>query len=225
MCTVSFFPLENGFVITSSRDESVHRGVTLPPLAYKYNQVTIIYPRDEKGLGTWIGYNEHKSVAVLLNGAFEKHEYKPPYKQSRGTIIPHVLQNHNAATAIESYDLKGIEPFTLILFCKQQLFQYKWNEKILHKTALSINERHLWNSVTLYSKEMEEKNSNMLLTVNDNVEAVYSFHQLKKYELQLPEESERNNIKTISISQLIIDNNSILFNYNDLKVANELAIV
>lgn len=225
MCTVSFVPAKDNIIISSNRDESIHRGITIPPKNYSSNRVTITYPKDEKGLGTWIGYNEFNSMAVLLNGAFENHLHKPPYKHSRGLIIPQILQYSNSFASFEELDLNGIEPFTLLLYGNNQLVQYKWTGTILDKKELSTTSCHLWNSATLYSKQMEEANKeelNHFFSTSISKEEIYWFHQSKKYELQQPENSWLNDIKTISITQIIIQSSLPAMFYHDLLPAPNL---
>lgn len=205
MCTVTYIPVKNGAVITSNRDEHFARGKTLLPQCYLHNGSTITYPKDEKGNGTWIGFNERNIAAVLLNGAFEKHLRKSDYKQSRGFIIPAILQKTDPFTGIENIDFAGIEPFTMIVFGNSQLVQYRWDETKLHKAELDTATLHLWSSATLYSSQMQQKNSLELLQLyHDNVSSndILDFHKKKKYELQLPDDSEANGIKTVSITQI-----------------------
>ena len=127
MCTVSFVPLNSSVLITSNRDESISRGLTLYPKEYKINNIKCTFPKDEKSLGTWIGYNEFNDVAVLLNGAFIKHESKTPYKKSRGLIITEMLSNPSSINDLEQQNFTDIEPFTLIVYSKEKLFEYKIN--------------------------------------------------------------------------------------------------
>lgn len=216
MCTVSFVPTKQGAIISSNRDENVARGNTISPTTYVENKVKLVYPKDEKGTGTWIGYNEFNFMAVLLNGAFEKHLYKPPYKQSRGLIIPFVLSNNNPIAAIQHYNFNEIEPFTLILFGNNNLLEFRWDGKKLFTQKLSNQQCHLWNSATLYSKELEAKNRNELVDGYLNSispKDIYQFHITKKYELQLPLDSAINNIKTVSLTQLIATPNSTKMEY------------
>ncbi|MFY8127448.1 MAG: NRDE family protein [Chitinophagaceae bacterium] len=219
MCTVSFVPTISGVIITSNRDENILRGNTNYPLEYFENKVSHVYPKDEKGSGTWIGYNEFNYVAVLLNGAFEKHVSKPPYKQSRGKIIPTILSCNNPTLAVEQINFIGIEPFTLILYGNKSLVEYKWDGNKLHSNFLHSNQCYLWNSATLYSKEMEVQNQkelNYLCSSLTSKNDVFDFHYSKKYELQLPQNSALNNIKTVSITQVIIVQNHAEMVYKDL---------
>ena len=75
MCTVSFIPLQNGFLLTSNRDEKIYRP-TIAPQVYIENDLKLLYPKDEKAGGTWIVAKEDGTTIVLLNGAFVNHQKK-----------------------------------------------------------------------------------------------------------------------------------------------------
>lgn len=76
MCSVSYIPLANGYLLTSSRDEC-HLRETLPPRSYLHAGKKIVYPMDARSGGTWIAGCNDETVACILNGAFEKHEKNP----------------------------------------------------------------------------------------------------------------------------------------------------
>lgn len=222
MCTVSFVPLKDSVLITSNRDESVVRGLTLPTKEYWINNIKSTYPKDEKSVGTWIGYNEYNSIAVLLNGAFIKHESTPPYKKSRGLIITEILSTKNSIETVDKYDFNDIEPFTLILYQNYLLIEFRWDGKELFKKHLSTNACHLWNSATLYSNKIEKNNQldlKLLLSNTITQKEILDFHKSKKYETQLREQSIINNIKTLSITQVVFSNEKTEMLYKDLMPA------
>lgn len=47
MCTVTFYPTQNGFVLTSSRDEQKQRA-TFPPQFYQLNQEALFFQKIKK---------------------------------------------------------------------------------------------------------------------------------------------------------------------------------
>ena len=69
MCTVSFLPLDNGFILTSNRDERALRKPAEFPATYQSNSGTVTFPRDGKAGGTWIAASKTKMIC-LLNGGF-----------------------------------------------------------------------------------------------------------------------------------------------------------
>ena len=86
MCTVTFYPNNNEYILTSSRDEVKYRP-TLPPKRYNINNQEITFPKDEVAGGTWIATNNNTKTVCLLNGAFERHQRKESYSRSRGLIL------------------------------------------------------------------------------------------------------------------------------------------
>lgn len=91
MCTVTYLPLgNNNFILTSNRDETPLRKTVLPK-EYLENGVELTYPKDLLAGGTWIGLSEKKRLVCLLNGGFETHERKTPYKMSRGVLVKKIL--------------------------------------------------------------------------------------------------------------------------------------
>ena len=65
MCTVTFIPHQNGFYLTSNRDEKVTRSKAIHPKIVEHNQVKLIYPKDNDHNGTWICLKENNLAACL----------------------------------------------------------------------------------------------------------------------------------------------------------------
>lgn len=223
MCTVTFVPLEEGFLITSNRDEKKNRA-TIAPKIYAVADSKLMFPKDKKAGGTWIVAKNDGTCIVLLNGAFEKHQVKEKYSKSRGIILFEVIQNQNPIAYFSTINLDGVEPFTLIVFQNNQLIELKWDENQKHVIEHSCKEQHIWSSSTLYSKEQRNlrqkwfndfKNINMPLSE----EKILSFHNNTQ-----PQNSEfglvinrENNIKTVSITQVKLQNNVVQMKYLDME--------
>lgn len=222
MCTVTYIPTAEGCIITSNRDEKITRERALSPQEYLIDGKKIIFPKDPKAGGTWVAHNETK-IIVLLNGAQEKHIPKPNYRKSRGLIVLDLITAENSLDCWKSIDLTDIEPFTIVLFENDKLVQLQWNE--VEKSTLQFDETqfHIWSSSTLYSKEIRDQRKEwfqgFIETKNcPTPEEILNFHQFtesenKDFGLQI----NRNNIlKTISISQCLVNNNEIKMIYLDL---------
>jgi len=93
MCTVSFIPLQNGFLLTSNRDEKSYRP-TISPQVYTENEMKLLYPKDEKAGGTWIVARNDGTSIILLNGAFINHIKLTNYRKSRGQFYWKLLKLH-----------------------------------------------------------------------------------------------------------------------------------
>jgi uncharacterized protein with NRDE domain len=87
MCTVSYFRNGKQFIVTSNRDEHKDRPMALVPIQEILENVTLFYPKDPKGNGTWFSVKSDGSAFVLMNGAEKKHIPKPTYRKSRGLIL------------------------------------------------------------------------------------------------------------------------------------------
>jgi hypothetical protein len=157
MCTVTFIPAGDKLYLTSNRDEKLLRKRALPPLLYSHEDVRLIYPKDEDAGGTWIALNENGNVAVLLNGGFQSHVSTPPYKKSRGLVFLDIIRSYLPTNFFLNADFSGIEPFTIIIFQQNKLFECRWTgDKKFHK-ELNTCETHIWSSATLYDDQVREK--------------------------------------------------------------------
>ena len=90
MCLVSFVPLKNGIVITSSRDEDTKREKPVLIRDWIRQEKSLNFPQDVKG-GTWIGYDNFNNFLVILNGGRTKHQRAAAYRKSRGLIVLDLL--------------------------------------------------------------------------------------------------------------------------------------
>lgn len=226
MCTVSFVNANGKIIITSNRDEQVLRSA-IEPKNYLINNKKILFPKDPKAGGTWYAIDESANVLVLLNGAAEKHSHRPPYRKSRGLIVLDIISFHSPIELWDTIDLENIEPFTLVLYQNQNLYQLRWNGTEKEKLILDISKNYIWSSTTLYPKEIREQRSkwfyNFLETKTEITETeMFNFH---RYTEEKNTENglviNRNDfLKTLSITQTVIDKNKVKMTYSDL-IKNE----
>lgn len=222
MCTVTYVPLKNGCCITSNRDENILREKAIPPTKFIIKDKNIFFPKDPKSGGTWFAH-DNKNIIVLLNGAEEKHQSKENYRKSRGLIVIELISSKNPIHEWKKINLKDIEPFTIVLYSNNKLFQLQWNEIEKKQKELDATNNYIWSSSTLYNKEIRKERSlwfyNLMHSENEiNADSLINFHKYTKeenkdYGLQI----NRNNLlKTVSITQCILSNNNITFKYIDL---------
>jgi uncharacterized protein with NRDE domain len=93
-----------------------------------------------KAGGTWYVVDEKGTVLVLLNGANEKHVAGLNYRKSRGLIVLDIIGNVSPRDYWNTIDLDRIEPFTIVLFQDQELFQLRWNGADKEAIKLDANE-------------------------------------------------------------------------------------
>ncbi len=153
MCTVSYLPFQNGFILTSSRDEKITRPPAILSYPVFYHDQEVTFPKDPLGQGSWIATSKSRTVC-LLNGAFTAHEPKPPYKHSRGLVVLHAFDYSTIYQFASEYDFTGLEPFTLLMIEMGSLLVLRWTGSQLFKIEKDAFEPHIWSSATLYSPEI-----------------------------------------------------------------------
>ncbi len=128
----------------------------------------------------------------------------------------------------KSIDLDNIEPFTLVLFQNQKLYQLRWDGTQKETTSLDITQNYVWSSSTLYPKEVRETRSqwfySFLETKPDiTPDEMLNFH---RYTEEKNQENglviNRNNeMKTLSITQSVIEKNKVTILHCDLLSQKE----
>lgn len=221
MCTVSFFNTGNSLIFTSNRDEKKDREKAVFPEVIALENNVLYFPKDKKAAGTWFVTDENGNVAILLNGAFQKHESKSSYRKSRGIILLDLAKSKNILHEFRNYDLLEIEPFQLLVFSQKELFRLLWDGNDKHEIMVNKDENHLLSSKTLYNDQIvnERKNifENFQKEENINSDEILEFHKNHQIEKEPNiEEIIKEKFITVSITQLIITDQNIEFCYNDL---------
>lgn len=236
MCTVSFVTSNGKIILTSNRDEKIIRPNAVEPRNYFINNKNIIFPKDPKASGTWYAVTETANVAILLNGAAEKHYLKPAYRKSRGIILLDIISADSPIESWVTIDLFEIEPFTIVLFQEKKLYQLRWNEVKKQRIELDVSKNHIWSSSTLYPKVIREKRARWFydfLNSKNQITALEIIHFHRYTENNNHEDGlviNRNNLlKTLSITQTVVEKNKIDIIYLDLiqeiKFENNLIII
>ncbi len=214
MCTVSYIPNKNGFVVTSNRDENPLRITKSPKKITLANDRVVTAPIDALEGGTWIAMDENGRVACLLNGAFQKHIRQTKYRRSRGHFIIEAFEATNFEDYAASVFLDNIEPFTLLLFESNRIQKLIWDGKKKYIWELSSDAVHLWSSSTLYSSENHAEKEHYFIKcleakgLNEN-----NILQIHGKDYDTPFIINHCNVKTVSITQLVNDgeNASLLY--------------
>ena len=224
MCTVSFVKSHQSIIITSNRDEHKDRLPALKPDVYVLNGIKTLFPKDPKGNGTWFAFNEFDTVIVLLNGADEKHSPKVTYRKSRGLIVLDIIASKQPLIIWENSNLDNIEPFTLVLFYENKLYQLRWNE--LKKTCIQLDssQHHIWSSSTLYNPEIRNLRQHWFenfTNASDDIQPseVLNFHT-NTYREDIENGliiNRKNGVQTKSITQLVITNDNSTLTHFDPK--------
>lgn len=223
MCTVTYLPLANGFVLTSNRDERLSRPAAGAPAVREMGGKKILYPTDPEAGGTWIAASEQGHVLCLLNGAREKHVSSPPYRQSRGLLLLDFWRFESVSDFLQHYEFEGIEPFTLLIAQNQSLQVLRWDGQRVDVETQTRSKPGIWSSATLYSpdtiREREQwfaewKRANQMF----DPEAILNFHRFggkgdvaNDLVMSRPDRKQ-----TVSISSVWVDASTVRFRYHDL---------
>ena len=222
MCTVTYHPYEKGFILTSNRDEAPHRSPTSISTLTGPDGQTLYLPKDTGG-GSWIVASSSGRCACLLNGGFELHRSKGPYKRSRGLVVLDSFAYSSIADFWDHYDWEGIEPFTLIHLDEGKVFEGRWDGHRYWLTKKDATQPHLWASATLYDADQRAER------------AGWFRDQLCYFEVQTPQtlrefhltggNGDRKNdlvmqrpegVQTVSISQLTLNDDGLAMRYDHL---------
>lgn len=222
MCTVSFVSKNNSYFITSNRDEHISRPLAFEPKEEIINTVKVLFPKDPKAGGTWFAINENGVVAVVLNGAFKKHESKGGYAKSRGLILLDVISAPNPDAYIKAIDLDNIEPFTLVLFDAITLIEFRWDGQKKHFKPLDKNQSHIWSSATLYNEKAIAKRTSLFthfMSVKSDIAAsdIVDFHSNNNDDYENGFIIDRDTgLKTFSVTQAVLTDEEAVLKHFDL---------
>jgi hypothetical protein len=191
----------------------------------------MLYPKDKLAGGTWIGLSEQKRLICLLNGEFKPHVRETSYRLSRGVVVKDLLAAISIDEAVENYNLKNIEPFTIVAVdwnSGLRFLELVWDGKIKHFKDLDLKP-HIWSSSPLYSSEMktireawyQEFQQNNIL----NSRSLWDFHSSAGVgDPEIDVIMDRGFVKTQNISQIEKTSEEIRMRFMDLKDRNKIGI-
>jgi hypothetical protein len=230
MCTVSFVNNNGVVIITSNRDEQLIRPSAIAPRNYNQNGKNVIYPKDPKAGGTWFAVDADKTVLVLLNGGLVKHEAAFSYRKSRGLIALDIMYSHSPKDFWTQINLENIEPFTLVLYQEEKLYELIWDGFGKRMTRLDENKNHIWSSVTLYPGEIRKKRSDWFTQFLKDKSEI-SPQDMFRFHRNTQDDDTENGLvinrqdilKTLSITQVTIEQNKGIMRHYDLINAEDFS--
>lgn len=233
MCTVTLLPnsvKKNGFILTSNRDEAAEREA-IPPDFYSENEIKMLYPRDKLAGGTWIGLSEQNRLICLLNGEFKPHIRESSYRLSRGVVVKDLLAATSIDIAVENYDFKNIEPFTIVAVdwnSGLRFMELVWDGEIKHFKELGLKP-HIWSSSPLYSSEMKIYREKWFQEFQQrnipNAQSLWDFHTSAGIgNPDIDVVMDRGFVKTQNITQIERTNDTIEMRFMDLRDRNKIEI-
>jgi hypothetical protein len=221
MCTVTFVRQKDRVILTSNRDEAIERPAASMPKEYIVNNTSLYFPQDPKANGSWFAVKKNGECIVLLNGAEEKHISTGNYSRSRGLIVLDILSDNHPLGKIESINLAGVEPFTIIYCNENTAYQLRWNgtEKSLQEV---LENMRIWSSSTLYSKEQIDEKENyfkdFIQKNRDSLTAdkILEFHQTPVEASVGIILNRENKMLTKNVTQYCLQQNELTFKHFDL---------
>jgi Transport and Golgi organisation 2 len=149
MCSVSFVPRDDGFVLAMNRDELLSRAPALPPKVHLWNRLSVLCPREPTG-GTWIGVNSAGMAFSLINW------HSQPDRTcddliSRGEVVRTLLSARSseaAASLLRGLPLKRMNPFRVIAISLREhsLAEWRSGSRALEVTLLPWTRQHWFSS-------------------------------------------------------------------------------
>jgi len=230
MCTVSFVANNNRVIITSNRDENINR-----PEAQEIETIVsesntrLYYPKDPSKGGSWFVTTDSGHTAVLLNGAFEKHNPSYPYKKSRGIVLLELLKEYLPISEFEKICLEEVEPFTVIYYTGKNLYEIRWDGSKKHSRELSYGQAHIWSSVTLYdgaARNKKEKHFKDFIAQHIPVteKDITHFHLQNSTDMENGFVIKRSNgIQTRSLTQAVISFSHIQLTHHTLADSHTIS--
>jgi len=149
MCSVTFIPRADGFLLGMNRDESRQRPAALAPRIFQYGARTALHPSEPSG-GTWIGVNDSGLCCALLNWYSIPSE-PARVNTSRGFVVPALLAAgtmDEAGATLTGLDLEGMAPFRLVVVLPDEraVREYRWNQETLAELRLPWELQHWFSS-------------------------------------------------------------------------------
>jgi Transport and Golgi organisation 2 len=161
MCTLSFIPKHDGYIMAMNRDELISRPTAAPPSLHQANSVSLIYPQEPSG-GTWIAVNSHGDLLALMNANAPTGGVLPAKSASRGGLIPALLREQSALhmdQTIGSLGLVGMHPFRLFAVFPQtqEIVQWTWDGTRLSSRPQEWIRNHWFSSSRSDSRAESER--------------------------------------------------------------------
>lgn len=150
MCTLSFVPRNDGYLVAMNRDELRTRLPALQPRVFDLNSIEVMYPREPAG-GAWIASNAAGNLLALLNWNDVDSEMPGAKLQTRGAVIPKLIAETSSmgvALRFQELDLWGMLPFRLIgIFLQERsVHQWRWDGTRLTDVQSSWTRLHWFSS-------------------------------------------------------------------------------
>ncbi|MDT8388081.1 MAG: NRDE family protein [Thiogranum sp.] len=157
MCTLSWKPIDDGYVLMFNRDEQRSRTPALPPDFGQVGSVMFLAPTDPQHGGTWLLVNEFGVSVALLNHYPEPIPSYHVNAPSRGLLTVACADCHSVDTLVSR--VPGIvptpyAPFRLVAVDLTGAVEIIWDGRTLTSSRLPLQGGMLTSS-SVRSQEIE----------------------------------------------------------------------
>lgn len=237
MCTLSWRRDANGYQVYFNRDEQRSRAKAHLPKTYQHLGVKFLMPLDPVGEGSWIAVNE-KGLSLYLLNHYQGQVPEGPLI-SRGKLLRSLAHHKSVAqvsSALKEMALNCYAPFTLVVFAHsssnassnttpntlgplQQALQWDGQQLI------AFNPRPMITSSSVEFNEVSQKRqacfSEQVPTHLDYLHQDFHKHHDggKNYSSVC---MHRADAKTVSFSQVRVENSKVSFHYKDGAPCDEV---
>ena len=121
-----------------------------------------------------------------------------------------------------SLDLHNIEPFTIVIYQLTSLQELRWDGSNRYEKSLDITGNYIWSSSTLYTDEVIAKRENMFARFIHSPDVItaatiHDFHASNNGDAENGFViSRETGMKTFSITQAVVQNETLNFLHADL---------
>ncbi len=131
MCTLSFLPESEGYIVGMNCDELKSRAAAGGPAVHRMGLAKAIFAQESTG-GSWIAATSRGNLLALLNWNQTGEERLEPKERSRGEIIPSLLKedtSEETEQTLSHTELRDVNPSRLVgIFPhEREIRQWKWD--------------------------------------------------------------------------------------------------
>lgn len=181
MCTITYLPYNDGYILTQNRDESPLRADAIFPLEDEVNGQRLIYPQDPEGSGSWFVSTKDGITLCVMNGAYHPDKKDGDYRHSRGLVPLHYLEFNDPQAFLKEYHFRELEAFDLLVCSAEGVIEFVWDETNMMMNRYTSNEL-IFQSAPLYDLEQKQFRKGLFQTFLDNnhVTDILNFHTQKQ---------------------------------------------
>ena len=177
MCTITYIPLKDGYILTQNRDESPQRADAVFPVESTVNGTRVIYPQDPEGQGSWFVSTQDGVTLCIMNGIYHANKKPGQFRHSRGLVPLHFLEHEGTFDFLDRYRFDGLEGFKLLACSLKGVDEIKWDERqVTHNRYAPAS--LIFQSDPLYNAEQKAFRSGLFESFLENnpPDQILDFH-------------------------------------------------